>query len=270
MLFLCVFIHKQYFSPVIIARYPMNLQIRDKFIEMWSGYFPGVDLPLAFFYTDNPDEITVAPPFDKEWQCFICQLGQVRQGDPMAFNLESLGCGGAKHSLGFETELSPNFELFLSCGLEGHVEGIRYKKTPKLVEKIMAAQPPFEAPGRYIVFKRWDRLHASDSPLAVFFFATPDVLSGLYSLAGFDEADPHAVICPSGAGCATIVYHPYHEAQREQPRAVLGMFDVSARPCTPKDTLTFAVTYAKFERMIDNMAESFLITEQWERVRDRL
>ncbi|MFZ5981604.1 MAG: DUF169 domain-containing protein [Candidatus Zixiibacteriota bacterium] len=248
----------------------MDLHIRDKFIEQWNKYFPGGDLPLAFFYNDDPGEITVAPPIGKDWQCFICQLGQVRRGNSVAFNNESIGCGGAKRSLGFDPGATPHIELFLSCGLKGHVEGIRYKKTPKLVEQIMAAQPPFKAPGRYIMIKRWDRLRTADAPLAVIFYAKPEILAGLYGLAGFDEADPNAVICPSGAGCATIVYHPYHEGKRERPRAVLGMFDVSARPCTPKDTLTFAVPFAKFVRMIDNMTESFLITEQWDKVRERL
>ena len=248
----------------------MDLHIRDKFITKWTEYFPGAGLPMAFFYTDDPGEIPVAPPPEKEQHCFICQLGQVRQGASVAFSRESLGCGGARRSLGYETEPVPHLELFLSCGLKGHVEGIRYKKSAKLVEQIMAAQPPFKAPGRYIVFKPWDRLHAGDSPLAVVFFARPDILAGLFGLAGFDEADPNAVICPSGAGCSTIVYHPFHEAQKERPRAVIGMFDVSARPCTPKDALTFAVPYAKFVRMVNDMDVSFLITEQWRKVRERL
>ena len=48
------------------------------------------------------------------------------------------------------------------------------------------------------------------------------------------------------------------------------MFDVSARPFVPKDTLTFSTPMSKFIRMIDNMEESFLITGSWELVQKRI
>jgi hypothetical protein len=50
----------------------------------------------------------------------------------------------------------------------------------------------------------------------------------------------------------------------------LGMFDVSARPGVPDDRLTFAVPMKRFEQMVRNMDESFLITNSWKTVRDRL
>jgi hypothetical protein len=126
------------------------------------------------------------------------------------------------------------------------------------------------APGTFIVFKRWDTLEAADEPQAVVFFAPTDVLSGLYTLANFDESDPHGVIAPMGAGCATIVHYPYLELQLPRPKAVLGMFDVSARPCVQPHELTFAVPWPKFLRMLDNADESFLITGSWEKVKARI
>ena len=107
-------------------------------------------------------------------------------------------------------------------------------------------------------------------PGVVIFFATPDVLSGLFTLAGFDETRIEAVIAPFGAGCATIAQYPYLQGQMENPRAVLGLFDVSARPFVDEDVLTFAVPIGKFERMVGNMDESFLITGSWAKVRRRI
>jgi hypothetical protein len=150
------------------------------------------------------------------------------------------------------------------------MEGERYKQSPELVREYLERQPPFQAPGKTIVFKRWDGLEQCDEPLAVVFFAAPDVLSGLFTLANYDETDPHAVTAPFGAGCASIVYHLYHELGSPRPKAVLGMFDVSARPCVPAGVLTFAVPWPKFVRMEESMDESFLITESWDRVRDRM
>jgi hypothetical protein len=96
------------------------------------------------------------------------------------------------------------------------------------------------------------------------------VLSGLFTLAGFDSADPLGVIAPFCAGCAAIVQYPYLEGRSERPRAVLGMFDVSARPYVPAETLSFTVPWPLFLRMVDNAAESFLITDSWKKVRSRL
>jgi hypothetical protein len=48
------------------------------------------------------------------------------------------------------------------------------------------------------------------------------------------------------------------------------MFDVSARPGVDSNCLTFSVPIQKFERMVDDMDESFLITGSWEKVKERI
>jgi hypothetical protein len=108
--------------------------------------------------------------------------------------------------------------------------------------------PQFMAPARFIVFKRFDMLEQPDDPRTVIFFSTPDVLSGLFTLANY-EAEPNGVFCPFSAGCGSIVQYPYLEKDSARPRAVIGMFDVSARLYVPKETLTFAVPMNKFIRM---------------------
>ncbi len=50
----------------------------------------------------------------------------------------------------------------------------------------------------------------------------------------------------------------------------MGMFDPSARPYVPKDTLSFAVPMKRFEQIINYMEESFLITGTWQEIRDRI
>jgi uncharacterized protein (DUF169 family) len=172
--------------------------------------------------------------------------------------------------MGFTQELRPNFEYFLSCGIPGEMEGERYKKSPELVREAMKRMPEFKAPARFIVFKRWDNLEESDNPDVVIFYTKPDVLSGLFTLANYDEAEPNGVIAPFCAGCGSIVLYPYLEKDAERPRGVIGMFDVSARPYVQKDELTFAVPMAKFRRMVQNMEGSFLITSSWGKLRKRI
>jgi hypothetical protein len=246
----------------------MDRAFKETFSQRWDRYFSGAELPLVFYYTDREDlaEMAKAP---EGWQCIIAVLNRVRQGTSLCFDVDAVGCGGGKRYLGFVEELRPNFEYFLSYGIPGELEGERYKKSPELVNTVMEKMPVFKAPGRFIVFKRWDRIEEGDDPAVVIFFSPPDVLSGLFTLANFDEPEP-AVYTPFGAGCGTIVQYPFLERAADRPRAVLGMFDVSARPCVPAGTLSFAVPWAKFVTMVENMPESFLITPSWEKVRKRI
>ena len=247
----------------------MDKSVIDRFLDAWSNYFPNQELPIAWYYCDDTAGIKPAKQSD-DWHCLICDLAKVRNGVSLAFSADTIGCHGALRSTGYYQETGEDFEAFLSCGIPGQMEGLRYRKTPELVKQQYVNTPPFAAPGKYLVFKRWDKLDENEEPMAVVFFANPDTISGLFTLAGFDDASPDVVITPFGAGCATIVYSPYRESIANTHRAVLGMFDISARPCVPKDRLSFTVTWARFERMLAGMDECFLITDGWTKVRARL
>jgi hypothetical protein len=247
----------------------MKPGLKQQFTERWQKYFPGSELPIAFYYTNDPGQATLFR-IGENHHCLIGSLQPIRQGTSLCFDTKSVACFGGKRYLGFTQNLMPNFEYFLSCGIPGKLEGERYKKTPDLVQELLRVVPSFTAPAKYILFKRWDMLDEKDEPQVVIFFAPPDVLSGLFTLANFDEPTNEAVFCPMGAGCGTIVQYPLVECKAEHPRAVLGMFDVSARPDVEPTVLTFSIPMQKFERMVDNMDESFLITGSWEKVRSRL
>ena len=247
----------------------MDFKFKQQFSERWTRYFPGAEWPVAFYYTDSelPAAEFAFPPANR---CLIGALGPVRAGQTLCLSSATPGCAGGKRSIGFSKKLGPRFEYFLSCGIPGELEGERYKKSPELVRAQFQGRPPFEAPGKYLLFKRWDMLVVEDQPIALIFFATPDVLSGLFTLANYDEADQNAVIAPMGSGCAAIIQYPLQESQSAHPRAVLGMFDVSARPHVPAGMLTFSVPWLKFTQMVANMDESFLITKSWATVRARI
>jgi len=246
----------------------MDLGFKEDFIAKWTKYFNGAELPIAFYYSDEEMGVeAVKPPSGH--QCIIGLLTRVLRGTPLRFGAMNIGCFGGKRYLGFGQEIMPNFEYFLSCGIPGKLEGERYKKTPELVLEVMKKVPQFSAPAKFIIFKRWDALQMGDDPAAVIFFAPADVLSGLFTLANYDELEP-AVYTPFSAGCGSIVQYPYLERQAPRPRAILGMFDVSARPFVPGNTLSFAIPMNKFRRMVDNMDESFLQTGSWEKVKSRL
>lgn len=247
----------------------MESSLRDWFVVRWRKYFDDAELPIAFYYTDRDDTArAAAPPVGH--RCLIAALSQVRRGKSLRFDAGLVGCGGGERYLGFSEEILPNFEYFLSTGIPGELSGERYKKSPELVRAMMASAPVFKAPARFIVFKRWDALAQADDPQVVIFFARPDVVSGLFTLANFDEVEPNGVFSPFAAGCGSIVQYPYLEKDSERPRAVLGLFDVSARPHVLSDVFTFSVPMSKFRRMIENMEASFLTTPSWGKVSQRL
>jgi uncharacterized protein (DUF169 family) len=248
----------------------MDMELKGKFEGLWKKYFDGAELPICFHYANEQPPGTKVPKPPTGQRCVIGDLSKAREGKDLAISADVVGCGGGMRYLGFAQKLRPEFEFFLSYGIPGKMEGERYKKSPELVREAMKALPSFSAPGKFIVFKRWDRLTESDFPDVVIFFVRPDVLSGVFTLANYDEAGVNGVFSPFGAGCATIVQYPFLEKDSARPRAVMGMLDVSARPCVAADVMTIAVPMKRFAQMVDNMEESFLVTGSWRKVKRRI
>jgi hypothetical protein len=247
----------------------MDMDFKQSFIRQWRKYFASAELPITYYYTDQVSEgdLHASQVVDR---CLIGNLERVRQGYPFVYDIHTLSCSGGKRYSGFSQTLRLNFEYFLSCGIPGELEGERYKRDPGLVSQYLLQHPPFEAPAKNLVFKRWDMLREDETPLATVFFGTGDVLSGLFALANYDVADPDGVIAPMGAGCGSIIGYVLEQAGSGKPRCVLGMFDVSARPHVGTHELTFAIPFERFIQLVGYMDESFLITSSWEKVKARL
>jgi uncharacterized protein (DUF169 family) len=248
----------------------MNLLIKEQFITLWKKYFNNTELPFVFYFSDHADDSVIKVENSKHWSCLICELAKVRNGESLKYSVDSIACMGAKRYLGFSENIRPDFEYFLSCGIPGKMEGERYKKDPEIVREMQKQQKTLPTKGKNIIFKRWDKLIESDNPDVVIFFANGEVLSGLFTLANFENVDPNGVIAPFAAGCGSIIHYPYLEKDAKNPKAVIGMFDPSARPCVPVDYLSFAIPMIKFEKMIANMEESFLITKTWQTVKKKI
>jgi hypothetical protein len=135
----------------------MDLAFKDKFLRLWKKYFNSAALPITFYYIDKAGPAEAVKPGSVP-RCIMGALVKVQDGQSIALNVDSVGCPGGKRYLGFSENLTPNFEYFLSCGIPGKLEGERYKKTPEMVKEYLKNAPAMKAPGRYIVFKRWDKI----------------------------------------------------------------------------------------------------------------
>ena len=248
----------------------MDLAIKEKFIQKWNKYYPGSDLPIACYYSDelNGADFPKAPkPNKRGYTCIFSQLAPVRSGKPRAFNQDNFGCWGASATLGFGKEPTPE-DMDHMVDFLINVE--KFKKIKEHVMGMAAANPPVQAQGKYLIFKRWDLLTEADQTQVVAFFCTPDAISGLHTLASFDTIGPHDVIAPFGSGCDGLIGFAFKELRSGEPKAVMGLFDPPARACVKADLLSFSIPWPKFVTMLENMDDCFLNTYIWEKIQNRM
>jgi uncharacterized protein (DUF169 family) len=225
--------------------------------------------PLGIYYTnEEPEGIT---PKSGIHLCMIGLLKKARKhGKTVYFDKDHFGCPGGAYYMGFLEAPRPNIEFFLSCGVPGQMEGERYIKSPEKAREYIEKMKPRSAPASYCVFKPIDQFHGDEIPEVVSFFTSPDILSGLFTLTNFALERTDAVYTPFGSGCSAVLTHPLKDAGKQNLRAVLGMFDVSARPMVERETLTLSMPYSVFLKLLENVSGSFLQTESWKKVRQRI
>jgi uncharacterized protein (DUF169 family) len=222
--------------------------------------------PLAFFYVDRVPEATKLPTGART--CVVAMLAHARRGATVAVARDNFGCGGGGYYLGF-CSARPEIAEFVSTGIPGKMEGEHYKQSPDLVRAYQAHNPVRPAPADYAVCKPVSALAPTETPEVIVCLGMPDELSALVGLANYAREDD-AVITPFGSGCNSLFSRPLLEATQPQPRAVLGLFDPSARPYVESEELSFAAPLALWEEMVGNAGESFLKTVTWEVLRKRI
>lgn len=255
--------------------------------------------PVAVIWTDRRPEGAVEFKEGK-WGCVMWMLAKAAKGGTAVFSEKTYGCWGGGVGLGFGNQYLKfpgginGFCYFLSVGnkmwdpgrsiaeqmkssatadfIEDFLEGERYVKSPELVQEFLEQLPMYQIPSRYVVFKPLKDVNPEDEiPVAVVFLANPDELSALVILANYARKGPENVIIPFAAGCQTIGIIPYREAMLENPRAVVGLTDISARLYAKKqlgdNLLSFTVPWKMFLEMEENVEGSFLERPTWKRLR---
>lgn len=240
--------------------------------------------PVAVIWTDEKPE--GALQFKEGTRaCVVAMLTAAARGKTAVFDRKTFGCPGGGTGLGFGNQyvyFPGGIEYFLSTGNPEfcqtemgkniasrmpHLEhGERYFKNPETARKFVDSLPMRDVPTEYIVLKPLEEVKENEKPKVVVFLVKPDQLSALVVLANYGRGANNNVIAPMGAGCHTFGLFPYSEDENEIPRAVIGMFDISARPKVDKDILSFSVPFRMFEEMEDNVEGSFLEQEPWLKV----
>lgn len=228
--------------------------------------------PVAVFLSNEKPEGALQGK-EGQWSCTIPLFIAAAKGKVAVFERSTTNCPGGKAGLGFGQ--FPNYpggiEYFLSVGKSGAFEGEGYLKNPELGKDFVECLPITDIPYQYVIFKPLTQVDiANERPEIIIFYVNNDQLSALTVLANYDRPGIENVMIPFSSGCQSFFLLPYAETQKENPRAVVGLTDITVRPMVEPDMLSFSVPYRMFLDMEENVKGSFLEKHLWHRVAARM
>ena len=249
-------------------------------------------IPVALIPTN--DKPSNAIQFKEgKFGCVMSMLAAAARGKQTVFDRMTFGCPGGGTGLGFGNQYKnmlggeESFCQFLSTynryqnpGIQvtddrndDYTYGEAYVKTPELVRDFLDYLPMTDIPFKYVVFKPLNNVDIpTERPINIIFLADLDQLSALVVLANYGRPGSENVIIPFAAGCQSIGIFPYNEANSTQPRAVIGLVDISARVQIKRqlkeDVMSFTVPFTMFQEMEANVPGSFLNKHTWKELRE--
>jgi uncharacterized protein (DUF169 family) len=235
--------------------------------------------PIAILLTDEKPAAGMQFKPGK-FGCVAAMLLTATQGRTVCFDRETFGCPGGGVGLGFGdcyTRRHFPIDRLLSTGgtvplPNGEVydlhEGERFHRSPEVTKRWLAAFPFRQIPTTYLVAKPLAEVADAEPVALVHWHVNPDQLSALVTLAGFERGAVETATAPWGAACQSIAY-ALAEAERPQPRGVIGFFDISRRHQVGRDILSFTAPFALHTEMERAVPDSFFSTEPWRKLRDR-
>lgn len=230
-------------------------------------------LPVAIILADElPEGAASLKPSKEAHGCSLSALRAAAKGETIYVSKETPGCPGMKSGMGFTDipNIPGGIEYFLSCGRgEGFPKGERLKKTPEVAKSYYDRLPKAVMDNKYVIFKPLDKSD-KDKATLVTFLVNPDQLSALITLRDYESDALDTAYMPMSSGCSTIVKIPLAEMKKENPRAIIGLADIFARPLFDAEILSFTVSYKEFERMESYANDCFFQAETWDGVKERL
>lgn len=234
------------------------MDIKEFLLNYRQAFGSKALLPLLFGYSDKPIANT-----EKIGGCFFKGLQAARDGQPVSLSADVIGCGGGKLYTGF-SDIPERVPGFVSLKE-------KYKKTPEMVVDYVNGLGMNRAEKPYLNFIRIDKAESFEGIEGIFFYATPDMLSGLCGWAFFDINEPDAVVSRFGSGCSTVVSMTVVENARQGHRCFIGLLDPSVRPWVGKDELSFTIPFSRFTQMMETMKDCFLFdSHAWQKMKARL
>ncbi|WP_139653303.1 DUF169 domain-containing protein [Raoultibacter phocaeensis] len=235
--------------------------------------------PIGISFSDKkPDDAIEFPP-DKR-VCVVSMLLAASKGKTVAVSDETCACPGGAVGIcrgdAFTRRNHKTAEL-LSTGIEcddpnelpKHVQyGERFFKSPEVVQRWKDALPYADAQTEYAVFRPLADFSDDEPPAIALLFANPDQLSALVIMSGYSRGSGLNVSAPFAAACQSILF-AYDEIGSDEPKAILGGFDISQRHRLPKELLTLTMPFQLYREIEEGIDEGCITTEAWKRIEDR-
>ncbi|MDX9722240.1 MAG: DUF169 domain-containing protein [Myxococcota bacterium] len=174
------------------------------------------------------------------------------------------GCPGLQRALGLGGDYPPWMANFLTDGKNGAPMGEGLKATPQLAQEFLDQATPTQPSGEQLIMgplrlEQWDKVRS------ITFFADPDRLAALMTLAAFWSSQPDEIVAPFSSGCGLM----WRELQNQgRDRAVLGCTDIAMRKYLPPEIMCITVSPERFARMLDYPEDCFLERSWWRELLD--
>ncbi|MCI8485331.1 MAG: DUF169 domain-containing protein [Lachnospiraceae bacterium] len=236
--------------------------------------------PVGIFF-GNTTAVCDLEASPKKRNCVIPFIMSASKGKVVSMDEASCTCpGGAVGACfgdGF-TRLNPNIHKMLSQGLGDTVsdsvppmvrEGERFFCNEDIAMQWRKNMPFSDKAYPRIVFAPLSRWKEVGTPDLVFLFANPDQISALVIMQGFHNGKAVNTLAPFGAACHSIVYAA-EQMGKEEPYAIMGLFDISQRSEALKNYLSMTMPYQLWANMMEDLDKSCLTTHSWRNIEKRL
>jgi len=202
--------------------------------------------------------------------CIVPLILKASTGVPLVVAEESTGWPCSAFYLGFQDTIFEGIEYFLSNKDDFWRPCERFIQNPALAKSFVDNIHPVKPDKKYLIIKPLEDFRVDEEPESVLFFVNADQLSALVFLSHYDApGSSDRVMAPFASACMALVTLPLKLSRSNEQKAVIGLFDISARTRLPQDLLSFAMPYSFLKKLAAILPDSFVMTDNWGKVKAR-
>jgi len=203
--------------------------------------------------------------------CIVPLILKASTGIPLVVGEDSTGWPCSAFYLGFQDTIFEGIEYFLSNKDDFWRPCEKFIQNPAMAKAFVDNVHPVKPDKKCVVVKPLEDFTTDEEPESVLFFVNADQLSALVFLAHYDApGSMDRVLAPFSSSCMALVTLPMKLARSIEDKAVIGNFDIAARTRMPADLLSFAMPYAFLKKLAGFLPESFITTNSWGTIKNRI
>ena len=213
--------------------------------------------------------------------CVVPLLMKASEGKSISMDEKSCNCAGGATGCCFGdgfARWNPSITKLLSQGYGEDApagmpafmkEGERFFCTEEVAERFKNALPYSEKAYPRIVFAPMSRWEEIGQPDLVYLFLNPDQLGAVVSMLCSHNGRVDNTISPYCSACQSIMFAA-EQMERQEPAAVMGLFDISQRYQPLAGLLSLTMPYSRWAGLACDLDKSCLTTHSWRAIEKRL